>query len=99
MRCSPASTAEPALVVDGKDVTGFDVRTLGGDVYQQFINYPSITVMTTSLAAAVQGNRAPKSRSRVQEATKTPEARAVFEPHAAATVRRPAARTAIAARW
>src|SRR5438128_8129478 len=33
------------VLVDGKDVTGFDVRKRSvAMVYQQFINYPSLTV-------------------------------------------------------
>ena len=81
------------VLVDGKDVTGVDVRQRSvAMVYQQFINYPSLTVYENIASPLrVQG----KPRAEIESARagggEAPEARAVSEPHAAATVRRPAA--------
>ena len=61
------------VLVDGKDVTGVDVRKRSvAMVYQQFINYPSLTVyenIASPLARAGQAARA-RSNSRVQEAAR-----------------------------
>src|ERR1700730_9887809 len=47
------------VMVDGKDVTGFDVRQRSvAMVYQQFINYPSMTVYDNIASPLrVQGKR------------------------------------------
>ena len=51
------------VLVDGKDVTGVDVRQRSvAMVYQQFINYPSLTVYENIASPLrVQGGRARKS--------------------------------------
>src|SRR6204780_5729331 len=60
------------VLVDGKDVTGADVRQRSvAMVYQQFINYPSFTVYE-NIASPLRVQGKPKSEieKRVQEATK-----------------------------
>src|SRR6202047_1880187 len=48
------------VLVDGKDVTGFDVRQRSvAMVYQQFINYPSLTVFE-KLASRRRGQGKPR---------------------------------------
>ncbi len=66
------------VIVDGKDVTGVDVRQRSvAMVYQQFINYPSFTVYENIASPLrVQGK---------------PRAEIEIRAHAAAIVRRPAA--------
>src|ERR1700722_14818450 len=58
------------VLVDGKDVTGFDVRKRSvAMVYQQFINYPSFTVYENIASPLrVQGKPRAEIESRVQEA-------------------------------
>src|SRR5260370_8654538 len=58
------------VVVDGKDVTGFDVRQRSvAMVYQQFINYPSLTVYENIASPLqVQGKPRDEIEKRVQEA-------------------------------
>ena len=53
------------VLVDGKDVTGIDVRKrIVAMVYQQFINYPSLTrVREHRLAAAGAGQAARRDRA------------------------------------
>src|ERR1700676_5351237 len=60
------------VVVDGKDVTGFDVRQRSvAMVYQQFINYASMTGYDTIASPLrVQGKPRAEIEKRVQEATK-----------------------------
>src|SRR3984893_15004281 len=60
------------VLVDDKDVTGFDVRQRSvAMVYQQFINYPSLTVYENIASPLrVQGKPRIKRRKRVQEAAK-----------------------------
>src|SRR4030088_3187401 len=60
------------VLVDGKDVTGFDVRKRSGAmVYQQFINYPSLTVYENIASPLrVQGKPRSEIDKRVQEAAK-----------------------------
>jgi ABC-type lipoprotein export system ATPase subunit len=60
------------VLVDGKDVTGFDVRKRSvAMVYQQFINYPSLTVYENIASPLrVQGKPRAEIESRVQEAAK-----------------------------
>ena len=52
------------VLVDGKDVTGFDVRKRSvAMVYQQFINYPSLTVyenIASPLRVAGKSRRRPR---------------------------------------
>src|SRR6185437_4205091 len=58
------------VLVDGKDVTGADVRKRSvAMVYQQFINYPSLTVYE-NIASPLRVQRKPKNEieKRVQEA-------------------------------
>src|ERR1700742_2058249 len=60
------------VLVDGKDVTGFDVRKRSvAMVYQQFINYPSLTVYE-NIASPLRVQRKPRDEieKRVQEAAK-----------------------------
>ncbi|NVN88871.1 MAG: ABC transporter ATP-binding protein [Rhodopseudomonas sp.] len=60
------------VVVDGEDVTGFDVRKRSvAMVYQQFINYPSLTVYE-NIASPLRVQRKPRGEieKRVQEAAK-----------------------------
>src|SRR5690348_4730794 len=60
------------LLVDGKDVTGIDVRKRSvAMVYQQFINYPSLTVYE-NIASPLRVQRKPRAEieRRVQEAAK-----------------------------
>src|SRR3954468_3090099 len=58
------------VLVDGKDVTGFDVRKRSvAMVYQQFINYPSLTVYENIASPLrVQGKPRTEIERRVQEA-------------------------------
>src|ERR1700754_941536 len=60
------------VLVDGKDVTGFDVRKRSvAMVYQQFINYPSLTVYENIASPLrVQGRPRAEIEKRVQEAAK-----------------------------
>src|ERR1700738_1656135 len=60
------------VVVDGRDVTGFAVRPgWGAMVYQQFINYPSMTVYDNIASPLrVQGKPRAEIEKRVQEATR-----------------------------
>src|SRR3981189_2632243 len=60
------------VLVDGKDVTGFDVRRRSvAMVYQQFINYPSLTVYENiALPLRVQGKPREEIEKRVQEAAR-----------------------------
>lgn len=60
------------VLVDGNDVTGFDVRKRSvAMVYQQFINYPSLTVYENIASPLrVQGKPRDEIESRVQEAAK-----------------------------
>ncbi|MBN9004833.1 MAG: ABC transporter ATP-binding protein [Rhizobiales bacterium] len=63
---------EGRVLVDGKDVTGFDVRKRSvAMVYQQFINYPSLTVYE-NIASPLRVQRKPKSEidARVREAAR-----------------------------
>ncbi|MGA8899598.1 ABC transporter ATP-binding protein [Bradyrhizobium sp.] len=60
------------VLVDGKDVTGADVRKRSvAMVYQQFINYPSLTVYE-NIASPLRVQRKPKNEieKRVQEAAR-----------------------------
>jgi glycerol transport system ATP-binding protein len=60
------------VLVDSKDVTGFDVRQRSvAMVYQQFINYPSLTVYENIASPLrVQGRPREEIDRRVQEAAK-----------------------------
>ena len=60
------------VLVDGKDVTGFDVRKRSvAMVYQQFINYPSLSVYENIASPLrVQGKPRGEIESRVQEAAR-----------------------------
>src|SRR5690349_7970761 len=60
------------LLVDGKDVTGIDVRKRSvAMVYQQFINYPSLTVYENIASPLrVQGKPKGEIDARVMEAAK-----------------------------
>jgi glycerol transport system ATP-binding protein len=60
------------VLVDGKDVTGADVRQRSvAMVYQQFINYPSLTVFENIASPLrVQGKPRSEIEKRVQEAAK-----------------------------
>jgi glycerol transport system ATP-binding protein len=60
------------VLVDGKDVTGIDVRQRSvAMVYQQFINYPSLTVYENIASPLrVQGRPKEEIDRRVQEAAK-----------------------------
>ena len=52
------------VLVDGKDVTGFDVRKRSvAMVYQQFINYPSLTVYE-NIASPLRVQGKPRAESR-----------------------------------
>ena len=60
------------VLVDGKDVTGFDVRKRSvAMVYQQFINYPSLTVFE-NIASPLRVSGQPKDSigKRVQDVAK-----------------------------
>jgi glycerol transport system ATP-binding protein len=61
---------EGRVLVDGKDVTGFDVRKRSvAMVYQQFINYPSLTVYENIASPLrVQGKPKAEIETRVREA-------------------------------
>ncbi len=64
--------ASGRVLVDGKDVTGLDVRQRSvAMVYQQFINYPSLTVYE-NIASPLRVQRRPKEEieRRVQEAAR-----------------------------
>src|ERR1700748_2215653 len=60
------------VLVDGKDVTGIDVRQRSvAMVYQQFINYPALTVYENIASPLrVQGKPREEIEKRVQEAAK-----------------------------
>src|SRR5579872_748016 len=60
------------VLVDGKDVTGADVRKRSvAMVYQQFINYPSLSVYENIASPLrVQGRPRPEIDKRVQDAAK-----------------------------
>jgi glycerol transport system ATP-binding protein len=60
------------VLVDGKDVTGFDVRKRSvAMVYQQFINYPSLSVFENIASPLrVQGKPREEIRKRVAEAAR-----------------------------
>jgi glycerol transport system ATP-binding protein len=60
------------VLVDGKDVTGLDVRRRSvAMVYQQFINYPSLSVYENIASPLrVQGKPLAEIESRVQEAAR-----------------------------
>jgi glycerol transport system ATP-binding protein len=60
------------ILVDGKDVTGFDVRRRSvAMVYQQFINYPSLTVYENIASPLrVQGKPRGEIEKRVTEAAR-----------------------------
>ena len=60
------------VLVDGKDVTGVDVRQRSAAmVYQQFINYPSLSVYENIASPLrVQGKPRTEIEKRVQEAAK-----------------------------
>ena len=60
------------VLVDGKDVTGFDVRKRSvAMVYQQFINYPTLTVYENIASPLrVQGVASSEIESRVRDAAK-----------------------------
>ena len=60
------------VLVDGKDVTGADVRQRSvAMVYQQFINYPSLTVYENIASPLrVQGKPRAEIEKRVQEAAR-----------------------------
>src|SRR6202167_3512637 len=60
------------VLVDGKDVTGFDVRKRSvAMVYQQFINYPSLTVYENIASPLrVQGKPRVKIEKRVEKAAR-----------------------------
>ena len=60
------------VLVDGKDVTGFDVRQRSvAMVYQQFINYPSLTVYENIASPLrVQGKPRSEIEQRVTEAAR-----------------------------
>src|SRR4030081_149936 len=60
------------VLADGKDVTGIDVRRRSvAMVYQQFINYPSLTVYENIASPLrVQGKPREEIEKRVQEAGK-----------------------------
>ncbi len=60
------------VLVDGKDVTGFDVRKRSvAMVYQQFINYPTLSVYENIASPLrVQGKPRAEIESRVQEAAR-----------------------------
>ena len=67
------------VLVDGKDVTGFDVRKRSvAMVYQQFINYPSLTVyenIASPLAGAgpaARGDRPARAGSGKAAASSSP---------------------------
>src|SRR6201997_4138689 len=60
------------VLVDGKDVTGIDVRKRSvAMVYQQFINYPSLTVFENIASPLrVQGKTREEIEQRVAEAAR-----------------------------
>src|SRR3954449_9067175 len=64
--------ASGRVLVDGKDVTGIDVRQRSvAMVYQQFINYPSLTVYENIASPLrVQGRPKEEIDRRVQEAAR-----------------------------
>jgi len=64
--------ASGRVLVDGKDVTGFDVRKRSvAMVYQQFINYPSLTVYENIASPLrVQGKPREEIERRVAEAAR-----------------------------
>src|SRR6201990_1677404 len=64
--------ASGRVLVDGKDVTGIDVRQRSvAMVYQQFINYPSLTVFENIASPLrVQGKPKLEIQKRVAEAAR-----------------------------
>src|SRR3979490_178985 len=69
---SPDKPTSGSVLVDGKNVTGVDVRQRSvAMVYQQFINYPSLSVYE-NIASPLRVQRKPRAEieSRVQEAAK-----------------------------
>src|SRR3979490_3408158 len=67
---SPDKPTSGSVLVDGKNVTGVDVRQRSvAMVYQQFINYPSLTVYE-NIASPLRVQRKPRAEieKRVQEA-------------------------------
>ena len=81
------------VLVDGKDVTGQDVRQRSvAMVYQQFINYPSFTVYENIASPLrVQGKPRGEIDKRVGEAAKLLKLEPYLGRDSAAIVRRPAA--------
>ena len=81
------------VLVDGKDVTGFDVRQRSvAMVYQQFINYPSLTVYENIASPLrVQGRPREEIDRRVQEAAKLLRLEPYLKRTPLQLVRRPAA--------
>src|ERR1700726_3692 len=86
------------VLVDGKDVTGFDVRQRSvAMVYQQFINYPSLTVYENIASPLrVQGKPRAEIDGRVQEAAKLLKLEPYLNRTPAASSSAPRLRTAIA---
>ena len=81
------------VLVNGKDVTGVDVRKRSvAMVYQQFINYPSLHGLREHrFALARAGQAARRDREARGGSRAAAPARAVPEAHAAPALRRPAA--------
>ena len=83
-----------AMTLDGADVTGVPVQKRNvAMVYQQFINYPTLTRLREHRLAAARraAAREPRSSARVAERRRAPAARARSRPQAAGALRRPAA--------
>ena len=81
------------VLVDGKDVTGGPVqRRSVAMVYQQFINYPSLTVFE-NIASPLRVARLPRRRSKRGSARRRGCCKldALSRPQTARTLRRPAA--------
>src|SRR6195952_2542208 len=67
------------VLVDGKDVTGFDVRKRSvAMVYQQFINYPSLTVYE-NIASPLRGQG--KTRAEIDSGSQEPARLLKLEPY------------------
>ena len=81
------------VLVDGKDVTGVDVRQRSvAMVYQQFINYPSLTVYENIASPLrVQGRPREEIDRRVQEAARLLRLEPYLKRTPLQLVRRPAA--------
>ena len=81
------------VVVNGKDVTGIDVRKRSvAMVYQQFVNYPSFTVFENIASPLrVQGRPNEEVERRVRRGREPAAAGTLPRPHAARPVGRPAA--------